>query len=58
MASHDQESSASRAYERRMLTVFTREPSGRRVFDRDGLSLQAIALARSLVDSDRVYRSV
>jgi CRISP-associated protein Cas1 len=46
------------AYERRMLTVFTHEPSGRRVSYRVGLSLQAKALARAIVDPDRVYRPV
>ena len=42
------------AYERRMLTLFTYEPSGRRVSYRVGLGLQAKALATALVDPDRV----
>jgi CRISP-associated protein Cas1 len=46
------------AYERRMLTVFTHEQSGRRVSYRVGLSLQAKALARAVVDPDRGYRPV
>ena len=41
-----------------MLTVFTHEPSGRRVSYRVGLSLQAKALARAIVDPDRLYRPV
>jgi len=40
------------AYERRMLTVFTHEPSGGRVSYRAGLSLQAKALAGAIVDPD------
>jgi CRISPR-associated protein Cas1 len=46
------------AYERRMLAVFSHEPSGRRVSYRVGLSLQAKALARAVVDPDRGYRPV
>jgi CRISPR-associated protein Cas1 len=46
------------AYERRMLTLFTHEPAGRRVSYRVGLGLQARALARALLETDRVYRSV
>jgi CRISP-associated protein Cas1 len=46
------------AYERRMLTVFTHEPTGRRVSYRVGLSLQAKALTRAVLDPERVYRPV
>jgi CRISP-associated protein Cas1 len=46
------------AYERRMLTVFTHEPAGRRVSCRGGRGLQAKALARAVLDPDRVYRPV
>ena len=46
------------AYERRMLTVFTHEPTARRVSYRVGISLQAKALARAILDPDRVYRPV
>ena len=46
------------AYERRMLTLFTHEPSGRRVSYRVGLELQAKALARAILDPDRPYRAV
>ncbi len=46
------------AYERRMLTIFTHETSGRRVSYRVGLGLQARALARAVLDPDRAYRSV
>lgn len=46
------------AYERRMLTIFTHEPTGRRVSYRVGLGLQARALARAIVDPERVYRPV
>lgn len=46
------------AYERRMLTVFTHEPTGRRISYRVGMSLQAKALARTVLDPDRVYRPV
>ena len=46
------------AYERRMLTVFTHEPTGRRVSYRVGVSLQAKALARAILAPDRVYRAV
>ncbi|HET9894946.1 MAG TPA: CRISPR-associated endonuclease Cas1 [Streptosporangiaceae bacterium] len=44
------------AYERRMLTLFTHEPSGRRVSYRVVLGLQARALARAIIDPDRAYR--
>jgi CRISPR-associated protein Cas1 len=46
------------AYERRMLTLFTHEPSGRRVSYRVGLGLQAKALARTILVPDRPYRPV
>jgi CRISP-associated protein Cas1 len=46
------------AYERRLLTIFTHEPAGRRVSYRVGISLQAKALARALLDPDRGYRPV
>jgi CRISPR-associated protein Cas1 len=46
------------AYERRMLTLFTHEPSGRRVSYRVGLGLQARAIAKALLEPDRVYRPV
>jgi CRISPR-associated protein Cas1 len=46
------------ACERRMLTVFTPEPSRRRVSYRVGLGLQAKALARALLEPGRVYRPV
>jgi CRISP-associated protein Cas1 len=46
------------AYERRMLTVFTHEPTGRRVSYRVGIGLQARALARAVLDPDRPYRPV
>jgi CRISPR-associated protein Cas1 len=46
------------AYERRLLTIFTHEPTGRRVSYRVGISLQAKALARALLDPDRGYRPV
>jgi CRISPR/Cas system-associated endonuclease Cas1 len=46
------------ACERRMLTVFTHEPSRRRVSYRVGLGLQAKALARALLEPGRVYRPV
>ncbi len=46
------------AYERRMLTVFTHEPTGRRVSYRVGMSLQAKVLARAILDPERIYRSV
>ncbi len=46
------------AYERRMLTVFTHEPEGRRVSYRVGLGLQARGLARAVLDPDRTYRAV
>jgi hypothetical protein len=41
-----------------MLTLFTHEPSGRRVSYRVGLGLQAKALARTILDPDRPYRPV
>lgn len=44
------------AYERRMLTLFTHEATARRVSYRVGLSLQAKALARTILDSKRPYR--
>ncbi|HET9975608.1 MAG TPA: CRISPR-associated endonuclease Cas1 [Streptosporangiaceae bacterium] len=46
------------AYERRMLTVFTHEPTGRRVSYRIGMSLQAKTLARAILDPERRYRPV
>jgi len=46
------------AHERRMLTLFTHEPSGRRVSYRVGIELQAKALARTILDPDRPYRPV
>ena len=46
------------AYERRMLTVFTHEPTGRRISYRVGLGLQAKALARAILDHDLAYRPV
>lgn len=46
------------AYERRMLTIFTHEPTGRRVSYRVGLGLQAKALARTVLDPDERYRPV
>jgi CRISPR-associated protein Cas1 len=46
------------AYERRMLTLFSHEPSARRVSYRVGLGLQARALARTILDPSRPYRSV
>lgn len=46
------------AYERRMLTVFTHEPDGRRVSYRVGMGLQARGLARAVLDPERVYRAV
>ena len=46
------------AYERRMLTLFTHEPSGRRVSYRVGLGLQARALARTILDPGKPYRPV
>jgi CRISP-associated protein Cas1 len=46
------------AYERRMLTLFTHETSGRRVSYRLGIELQAKALARTILDPDRPYRAV
>ena len=46
------------AYERRMLTVFTHEPTGRRVSYRVGMGLQARALARAVLDPGRAYRPI
>jgi CRISP-associated protein Cas1 len=46
------------AYERRMLTLFSHEPSGRRVSYRVGLGLQAKALAWTLLVPDHSYRPV
>ncbi len=46
------------AYERRMLTLFTHEPSGRRVSYRVGMELQARSLARTVLDPDRPYRPI
>jgi CRISP-associated protein Cas1 len=46
------------AYERRMLTLFTHDPSGRRVSYRVGLGLQAKALARTILDPGRRYRPI
>jgi CRISPR-associated protein Cas1 len=46
------------AYEHRMLTLFTHEPSGRRISYRTGLGLQARALARTLLNPDHPYRPV
>ncbi len=46
------------AYERRMLTLFTHEPTARRTSYRVGLGLQARALARTILDPGRPYRPV
>jgi CRISPR-associated protein Cas1 len=46
------------AYERRMLTLFTHEPTGRRASYRVGLGLQARALARAILNPDKPYRPV
>jgi CRISP-associated protein Cas1 len=46
------------AYERRMLTLFSHEPTGRRVSYRVGLGLQARSLARTILDPDKPYRPV
>ena len=47
------------AYERRMLTLFTHEPTGRRVSYRVGLGMQARALAKALLEpAERLYRPV
>lgn len=46
------------AYERRMLTLFTHESSGRRVSYRVGLGLQAWALARTILGPSKPYRPV
>ena len=45
------------AYERRMLTLTTHQPSGRRVSYRVALSLQAKALAHTLLEPDEPYVS-
>jgi CRISPR-associated protein Cas1 len=44
------------AYERRMLTVFSHEPSSRRVSYRVGLGLQARALTRTILSPEHSYR--
>lgn len=44
------------AYEKRMLTLTTHAGSGRRVFFRVALALQAKALARSVLDADEPYQ--
>jgi CRISPR-associated protein Cas1 len=44
------------AYERRMLTLTTHQPTGRRVSYRVALSLQAKALARALLDPSAPYQ--
>lgn len=46
------------AYERRMLTLFSHGPSGRRVSYRVGLGLQAKALSRTILAPDHPYRPV
>lgn len=46
------------AYERRMLTLYTHEPAGRRVSHRVGIGLQARALARAILDPDRPCRPI
>ena len=46
------------AYERRMLTLFTHEPSARRVSYRAGLGMQARGLARTILVPGRPYRPV
>ena len=46
------------ACERRMLTIFTHEPTGRRVSYRVGIGLQAKALAAAILDPGRPYRPV
>jgi CRISPR-associated protein Cas1 len=46
------------AYERRMLTVFTHEQTGRWVSYRVAIGLQAKALARAILDPERHYRPV
>jgi CRISP-associated protein Cas1 len=46
------------AYERRMLTLFTHERSGRRASYRVGLGLQAKALARTILTPDHLYRPI
>lgn len=44
------------AYERRMLTLTTHQPSGRRVSYRVAMGLQAKLLARTLLDPDEPYQ--
>jgi len=46
------------AYERRMLTLFTHTGTARRVSYRVGLSLQAKALARAVLDPGKPYQPV
>jgi CRISPR/Cas system-associated endonuclease Cas1 len=46
------------ACERRMLTLFTHEPGGRRVSYRVGPGLQAKALARAILDPSRPCRPI
>jgi CRISPR/Cas system-associated endonuclease Cas1 len=46
------------AYERRMLTVFNHEPTGRRVSCQVGLGLQTRALARAILNPDQARRPV
>lgn len=46
------------AYERRMLTVFTHEQTGRRVSYCVAVGLQARAIARAILDPERIYRPV
>lgn len=46
------------AYERRMLTLTTHPGAGRRVSFRVALSLQAKALARTLLDPAESYRAL
>jgi hypothetical protein len=41
-----------------MLTVFTHEPTRRRISYRTGLGIQAKSLARAILDHDHVYRPV
>ncbi len=46
------------AYEKRMLTLISHHGTGRRVSYRVALSLQAKALAKSLLDPDEPYRAL
>jgi CRISPR/Cas system-associated endonuclease Cas1 len=46
------------AYYHRTLTLFTHEPAARRVSYRVVLGLQAGALARTILNPDRLYRPV